>query len=132
VGLCLALYVKLSIWCCCLFVLPDHCSGLRRPAECRHLNVDTPMDEVVVACPPACNNSEARGRAIYVRAVADLDGGTTHALFATTSGTPCHRGCCSRADAGRARSRAPIALAIAYSGQSSSRSSFFSFFGGTQ
>jgi hypothetical protein len=38
-----------------------------------------------------------------------------------TSRTPCHRRCCSWADASRARSRAPIALAIAYS-QASLRS----------
>jgi hypothetical protein len=37
------------------------------------------MDKVVVACPPACNNSDARGRAIYVGAVADPGGGTTYA-----------------------------------------------------
>jgi hypothetical protein len=36
-------------------------------------------------------------------------------LFVTTSRTPCHHRCYSRADAGRARSRAPIALTIAYS-----------------
>jgi hypothetical protein len=38
-----------------------------------------PMDEVAVACPPACNNSDARGRAIYIGAVADAGGGTTYA-----------------------------------------------------
>jgi hypothetical protein len=38
-----------------------------------------PMDEVAVACPPACNNNDARGRAIYVGAVADPGGGTTYA-----------------------------------------------------
>jgi hypothetical protein len=37
------------------------------------------MDDVVVACPPACNNSDARGRAIYVRVIVDLGGGTTYA-----------------------------------------------------
>jgi hypothetical protein len=37
------------------------------------------MDEVAVACPPAYNNNDARGRAIYVGAVADLGGGTTYA-----------------------------------------------------
>jgi hypothetical protein len=37
------------------------------------------MDEDVVACPPACNNNDARGRAIYVGAVTDPDGGTTYA-----------------------------------------------------
>jgi hypothetical protein len=37
------------------------------------------MDEVAVACPPACNNSDARSRAIYVGAVADPGGGTTYA-----------------------------------------------------
>jgi hypothetical protein len=37
------------------------------------------MDEVVVACPPACNNSDAHGRAIYVGAVVDPSGGTTYA-----------------------------------------------------
>jgi hypothetical protein len=36
------------------------------------------MDEVAVACPPACNNNDAHGRAIYVGAVADLGGGTTY------------------------------------------------------
>jgi hypothetical protein len=38
-----------------------------------------PMDEVAVACPPAYNNNDARGRAIYVGAVADPGGGTTYA-----------------------------------------------------
>jgi hypothetical protein len=37
------------------------------------------MDEVAVACPPACNNNDARGQAIYVRAVVDPGGGTTYA-----------------------------------------------------
>jgi hypothetical protein len=37
------------------------------------------MDEVAVACPPGCNNSDAHGRAIYVGAVADPGGGTTYA-----------------------------------------------------
>jgi hypothetical protein len=37
------------------------------------------MDEVAVACPPTCNNNNARGRAIYVGAVADPGGGTTYA-----------------------------------------------------
>jgi hypothetical protein len=37
------------------------------------------MDEVAIACPPACNNSDARGRAIYVGVVADPGGGTTYA-----------------------------------------------------
>jgi hypothetical protein len=37
------------------------------------------MDEVAVACPPACNISDARGRVIYVGAITDPSGGTTHA-----------------------------------------------------
>jgi hypothetical protein len=37
------------------------------------------MDEVAVACPPTCNNNDARGRAIYVGAIADPGGGTTYA-----------------------------------------------------
>jgi hypothetical protein len=37
------------------------------------------MDEVAVACPPACNNSDARGRAICVGAIVDPGGGTTYA-----------------------------------------------------
>jgi hypothetical protein len=37
------------------------------------------MDEVAVACPPACNNNDARGRAIYVEAVADPGDSTTYA-----------------------------------------------------
>jgi hypothetical protein len=37
-----------------------------------------PMDEVAVACPPACNNNDARGRVIYVGAVADPGGGITY------------------------------------------------------
>jgi hypothetical protein len=37
------------------------------------------MDEVAVACPPACNNNDAHGRAIYVGAVVDPGGGTTYA-----------------------------------------------------
>jgi hypothetical protein len=36
------------------------------------------MDEVAVACPPACNNNDARDRAIYVGAVVDPDGGITY------------------------------------------------------
>jgi hypothetical protein len=36
------------------------------------------MDEVAVACPPACNNNDARGRAIYIGVVADPGGGTTY------------------------------------------------------
>jgi hypothetical protein len=37
------------------------------------------MDEVAVACPPACNNSDAHGQAIYVGVVADPGGDTTYA-----------------------------------------------------
>jgi hypothetical protein len=37
------------------------------------------MDEVAVVCPPTCNNSDARGRAIYVRGITDPGGGTTYA-----------------------------------------------------
>jgi hypothetical protein len=37
------------------------------------------MDEVAVVCPPACNNSDAHGRAIYVGAIVDPGGGTTYA-----------------------------------------------------
>jgi hypothetical protein len=47
-----------------------------------NVNISTsapPMDEVAVACPPACNNNDARGRAIYVGAVTDPGGGTTYA-----------------------------------------------------
>jgi hypothetical protein len=36
------------------------------------------MDVVFVACPPGHNNNDARGRAIYIRDVADPDGVTTH------------------------------------------------------
>jgi hypothetical protein len=44
------------------------------------------MDEVAVACPPARNNSDARGRAIYVGAVADTGSGTTHACSSPPPG----------------------------------------------
>ena len=44
------------------------------------------MDEVAVACPPACNNNDARGRAIYVGAVADPGGGTTYACLSPPLG----------------------------------------------
>jgi hypothetical protein len=37
------------------------------------------MDEVAVACPPACNNSDARDQAIYVGVIADPGDGTTYA-----------------------------------------------------
>jgi hypothetical protein len=43
------------------------------------------MDEVAVACPPGRNNNDARGRAIYVGAVTDLGGGTTHACSSSSS-----------------------------------------------
>jgi hypothetical protein len=38
-----------------------------------------PMDEVAVVCPPDCNNNDARGRVIYVGAIADPGGDTTYA-----------------------------------------------------
>jgi hypothetical protein len=44
------------------------------------------MDEIAVACPPACNNSDARGQAIYIRGVADPGGGTTYACSSPTLG----------------------------------------------
>jgi hypothetical protein len=44
-----------------------------------------PMDEVVVACPPGHNNNDAHGQAIYVRAVTDPGGGTTHACSSSSS-----------------------------------------------
>jgi hypothetical protein len=64
-GLCLALYMKLSICCCCLFVLPDHWSGLRCPAVHRRPNVDPSEDEVAVVCPPD-HNSDARGQVLFL------------------------------------------------------------------
>jgi hypothetical protein len=45
-----------------------------------------PMDEVAIACPPACNNSDARGRAIYVGSIADPSGGTTYACLSPPLG----------------------------------------------
>jgi hypothetical protein len=44
-----------------------------------------PIDEVVVACPPGHNNNDAHGWAIYVGAVADPGGGTTHACSSSSS-----------------------------------------------
>jgi hypothetical protein len=44
------------------------------------------MDEVAVACPPACNNSDARDRAIYVGAIANPGGGTTYACLSPPLG----------------------------------------------
>jgi hypothetical protein len=47
-----------------------------------NVNISTsapPIDEVAIACPPACNNSDTHGRAIYIRAIADPGGGTTYA-----------------------------------------------------
>jgi hypothetical protein len=44
------------------------------------------MDEVVVACPPACNNSDARGRAIYVGAITDPGDDTTYACSSSPLG----------------------------------------------
>jgi hypothetical protein len=43
------------------------------------------MDEVVVACPPGRNNNNARGRVIYVGAVTNLGGGTTHACSSSSN-----------------------------------------------
>jgi hypothetical protein len=43
------------------------------------------MDKVAFACPPDRNNNGARGRAIYVRVVADPDGGTTHTYSSSSS-----------------------------------------------
>jgi hypothetical protein len=37
------------------------------------------MDEVAVACPPTCNNSDARDRAIYIGVIVDPGDGTTYA-----------------------------------------------------
>jgi hypothetical protein len=44
-----------------------------------------PIDEVAVACPLGYNNNDARGEVIYVRAVADSGGGTTHACSSLSS-----------------------------------------------
>jgi hypothetical protein len=54
------------------------------------------MDEVVVACPPNCNNNDSRGRAIYDGVIVDPGGGTTHASSSFSSklmvrvSTVCH------------------------------------------
>jgi hypothetical protein len=67
------------------YTLIDMLLTLLQHRDCVALsNVDIstsapPMDKVAVACPPACNNNDARGRAIYIGAVADPDGGTTYA-----------------------------------------------------
>jgi hypothetical protein len=107
------------------------------------------MDEVVVTCPPGRKNNDAHGWAIYIRAVVDPGGGTTHvcsssssklmvrvSASATTSRTLRHHRCYSWADAGHARSRAPVTLAIPYSQASLCPGVpfffCFSFFGGTQ
>jgi hypothetical protein len=37
------------------------------------------MDEVAVVCPLGRNNNNARGQAIYIKAIANPGGGTTHA-----------------------------------------------------
>jgi hypothetical protein len=62
------------------------------------------MDEVVIACPLACNNNDAYGRAIYVGAVADPGGGTTYAC----SSPPL--GCRATADAAVRLMQAVLAL----------------------
>jgi hypothetical protein len=51
------------------------------------------MDEIAITCPLAYNNSDARGRAIYVGAVADTGGGTTYACSSPPLGL------CATADA---------------------------------
>jgi hypothetical protein len=49
------------------------------------LTSTSPMDEVVVACPSAHNNNDARSRAIYVRVITNLGGGTTYAYSSLSS-----------------------------------------------
>jgi hypothetical protein len=44
-----------------------------------------PTDEVVVACPLARSNNNSCGRAIYIKAVVDPDGGTTHASSSSST-----------------------------------------------
>jgi hypothetical protein len=50
------------------------------------ISMSTPlMDEVVVACPPDRNNNGTRGRAIYIRDVADSSTSITHAYSSSSS-----------------------------------------------
>jgi hypothetical protein len=72
-------YTELSIYYCKSFffsITDRDCVALPNV----DISMSTPlMDEVAVACPPARNNSDARGRAIYVGVVVNPGGGTTHA-----------------------------------------------------
>jgi hypothetical protein len=70
VGLCLALYVKLSIWCCCLFYLiTDLDCVVLLSIDVRTLT--PPKDEVVVVHPPD-RNSDARGQVLFDAAAAPI------------------------------------------------------------
>jgi hypothetical protein len=67
VGLGLALYVKLSICCCCLFVLPFYLITDRDCVAMPSIDVRTltpPKDEVVVVR-PLDRNSDARGQVLF-------------------------------------------------------------------
>jgi hypothetical protein len=90
------------------------------------------MDEVAVACPPACNNSDACGQAIYIGAVTDPSGGTTYACLSPPLGR--------RVTADAAVGLMQTVLTPERLSPSPSRTLrlvfvqefFFSFFGGTQ
>jgi hypothetical protein len=43
------------------------------------------MDKVALPCPPGPNNNDARGQVIYIGAIADPGGGTTHACSSSSS-----------------------------------------------
>jgi hypothetical protein len=107
------------------------------------ISMSTPsIDEVTVACPIGCNNNNARGWVIYVRVVTYPGGGTTHACASSWSKLTVRINVIHHhlqdvapsqmLQSGWCRS---CLLPSAYrprhhvlSGQSSSRSSFFSFF----
>jgi hypothetical protein len=77
-------------------IFSNHWSWLSRSAICRYLNIDTPMDEVVVACPLAHNNNDCCSWAIYVRAIVDPGGDATQACSSSSNklmvqvSTVCH------------------------------------------
>jgi hypothetical protein len=64
-----------------LLFFPQSLIGIVTP--CR--TPTPPMDKIVVACPLGRNNNDARGRAMYDRAITDPGGGTTHVCSSSTS-----------------------------------------------
>jgi hypothetical protein len=76
----------LSIYCCKSFIFFWITDWDCVPVPYVDISTLTPsMDKVAIACPPGHNNNDAHDQAIYIGAITDPGGGTTHACSSSSS-----------------------------------------------